>query len=145
MPKRSGNNRWGGRGNNRGKGYFGHDDRTMVRNGGRDGGPHVGPTKHRVSFKTRRPNHRDMSRNLILSNLLDEDIPMAGSSNNNTSQVIINQRDRDRGRGDRHTVSRGRNSPMPNRNFKGGQAGVRSRLVQSDWYKIIVSTYIIRK
>ncbi|XP_011875423.1 PREDICTED: nuclear RNA export factor 1-like [Vollenhovia emeryi] len=110
MPKRSGNNRWGGRGNNRGKGYFGQDDRTMVRNVGRDGGPHV-----------------------------DEDIPMAGSSNNNTRQVIINQRDR--GRGDRHTVSRGRNCPMPNRNFKGGQAGVRPRmfpLVQSNWYKIII-------
>ncbi|XP_011861620.1 PREDICTED: nuclear RNA export factor 1-like isoform X2 [Vollenhovia emeryi] len=146
MPKRSGNNRWGGRRNNRGnenKGYFGHDDRTMVQNVGRDGGPHVRPTKHRVSFKTLRPNHRDMSPNLILSNLLDEDIPMADSSNNNTRQVIMNQRDRDKGRGERtwHTVSRGRNSPMPNRNFKGGQADVKSRvfpLVQSNWYKIII-------
>ncbi|XP_011863446.1 PREDICTED: nuclear RNA export factor 1-like [Vollenhovia emeryi] len=144
MPKRSGNNRWGGRGGNRGnddKGYFGHDDRTMVQNVGRDGGPHVGPTKHRVSFKTLRPNHRDMSRNLILSNLiLDADIPMAGSSNNNTRQVIM-KRDRDRGDRTWHTVSRGRNSPMPNRNFKGGQAGLRSRvlpIVESNWYRIII-------
>jgi len=65
---------------------------------------------------------------------------MTGSSNNNTRQVIINQRDR----GDRtwRTVSRGRNSPMPNRNFKGGQSSSRFRplpMGESSWYRIIVS------
>ncbi|XP_036149391.1 nuclear RNA export factor 1 isoform X2 [Monomorium pharaonis] len=139
MPKKS-NKSWGGRGNGRGnedKGYFGHDDR-VGRNVGRDG-IHIGPTKHRVSFKTFRPNNRDMSRNLALVNL-DEDIPMTGSSNNNR-QVVINQRDRERGDRAWRIVSRGRNSPMPNRHFKGGQQGSRMRplpIGESSWYRIII-------
>ncbi|XP_011701217.1 PREDICTED: nuclear RNA export factor 1-like [Wasmannia auropunctata] len=146
MPRKQ-NKSWGGRGGNNHRGgndqdkpYFGHDDRG--RNMGRDGGgPHVGPIKHRVSFKAlNRPNNRDMSRNLALASL-DEDIPMTGS-NNNARQVIINQRD-NRDRGDRNwrTVPRGRNSPMPNRHFKGGQPGPRMRplpLGESNWYRIII-------
>lgn len=122
--------------------FLGHDDR-VGRNVGRDGGSHIGPIKHRVSFKTHRPNNRDL-RNLALSNL-DEDIPMTGSSNNNTRQVIINQRDRDRGDRAWRTVPRGRNSPMPNRNFKGGQSGSRLRplsIGESNWYRIIVSIFL---
>ncbi|XP_011168570.1 nuclear RNA export factor 1 [Solenopsis invicta] len=138
MPKKS--NKWGGRGNMRGnedKAYFGHDDR-VGRNVGRSGGTHTGPTKHRVSFKTLRPNNRDI-RNLALANL-DEDIPMIGSSNNNTRQVVINQRDRHRGDRAWGSVSRGRNSPMPNRNFKGGQAGSRMRpsISESNWHRVLI-------
>ncbi|XP_024870529.1 nuclear RNA export factor 1-like [Temnothorax curvispinosus] len=149
MPRNK-SNKWGGR-NNRGgnedKGYFGHDDRTGRNNVGRDDGPpHIGPIKHqhRVSFKSTfrpkeffKPGQRDM-RKLALTSL-DEDIPMTGSSNNNTRQVIINQRDGRVG-GDRawRKISRGRNSPMPN--FKGGQAGPRMRplLMESNWYKITI-------
>ncbi|XP_011701091.1 PREDICTED: nuclear RNA export factor 1-like [Wasmannia auropunctata] len=142
------NKSWGGRGGNNYRGrndqnklYFGHDDRG--RNMGRDGGPHVGPIKHRVSFKPfHRPNNRDiMSRNLAFASL--DDIPMMTGSNNNTRQVIINQRNnRDRGDGNWRTVPHGRNSSMPNRNFKGGQPGPRMRplpLEQFNWYKIEIS------
>lgn len=130
MPKKS-NKSWGGR-NNRGnedKGYFGHDDR--VGRQGRDRRPH-GPIKHRVSFKTHTPHN--MSRNLAFANL-DDDIPM--TSNNNTRQVILNRERADRGW---RNVSRGRNSPMPNRNFKGGQSGSRRPppLRESSWYRVTI-------
>lgn len=97
-------------------------------------GPYIGGNRLRVSFKTQRPN-KDIRRNINMANL-DEDIPMTMSSNNNSRQVVI----RERGRGG---SSRGRNSPLPSRNFHGGQpTGSRlrpSRLGESDWYKICVS------
>lgn len=97
-------------------------------------GPYFVGTRPRVSFKTQRP-HKNIRRNLTLANL-DDDIPMTTNSNNNTKQVII----RERGCGD---GSRGRNSPLPNRNFQGGQfTGPRmrtNRIGECDWYKICVS------
>lgn len=108
----------------------------------RGDGSRIDITNLRVTFKNPRPNNRNMSRNLALTNL-DEDIPMIGDSNNNTRQVILNLRDR----GDRawRTGSYGRNNPMPNRNFKGSQLGLRSQplpLTECSWYKILVSIYI---
>ncbi|XP_011151183.1 nuclear RNA export factor 1 isoform X2 [Harpegnathos saltator] len=111
------------------KHYFGHDDRVIRPTMG----TYLGATRPRVSFKTQRPN-KDIRRNMSLANL-DEDIPMTPSSNNNTRQVVI----RERGRGN---GSRGRNSPLPNRNFQGGQSiGLRLRpyrLNECDWYRIII-------
>ncbi|KAL6254195.1 hypothetical protein P5V15_014817 [Pogonomyrmex californicus] len=133
MPKKS-NKSWGGRNirGNEDKSYFGHDDRV----GKNNGGSHVGPIKHRVSFKTHRPI-REIPRNLALANF-DEDIPMTGTSNNNTRQVVVNPRDRDHGDRAWRTISRGRNSPMPNRNFK-GQSRLRPvPMVDSNCYKIII-------
>lgn len=100
-------------------------------------GTYLGGTRPRVSFKTQRHN-KDI-RHLALAGL-DEDVPMAMSSKNNARQMVI----RERGRGG----SRGRNSPLPNRNFQGGQGGPQRthphRLGESDWYKICVSiTYIL--
>ncbi|XP_032683764.1 nuclear RNA export factor 1-like [Odontomachus brunneus] len=111
------------------KHYFAHDDRVV-----RPGlGSYVGGNRLRVSFKTQRPS-KEIRRNLNLANL-DEDIPMTMSSNNNARQVII--RERTRG-----GCSRGRNSPLPSRNFQGGQpTGSRMRqprLGESDWYKICI-------
>ncbi|KYQ54883.1 Nuclear RNA export factor 1 [Trachymyrmex zeteki] len=78
-----------------------------------------------------------MSRNLAFANL-DDDIPMI--SNNNTRQVILNPSNRERGDRTWRNVSRGRNSPMPNRNFKGGQAGSRRPppLRESNWYRVTI-------
>ncbi|XP_018397771.1 PREDICTED: nuclear RNA export factor 1-like, partial [Cyphomyrmex costatus] len=110
----------------------GHDDR-VGRPHGRDGRPH-GHIKHRVSFKTHTPNN--LARNLTFVNL-DDDIPM--TSNNNSRQVIMNSNNRERGERWR-TVPRGRNSPMPNRNFKGGQSGPRRLppLRESNWYRVSI-------
>ncbi|GAB1864489.1 Nuclear RNA export factor [Camponotus japonicus] len=141
MPKKS-NKIWGwggrnGRGNvpSEDKHYFGHDDR-MGRNNGR---PHDG-TRPRVSFKTHRPN-REIPRNALIATLLDEDIPMTGNSNNNNRQIrqVVVPRDRDRTW--QRTIGRGRNSPLPNRNFKGGQPGSRIQTLpigESNWYKISI-------
>ncbi|XP_070164078.1 nuclear RNA export factor 1 [Polyergus mexicanus] len=142
MPRKS-NKSWGGR-NGRGnapsddKHYFGHDDR-MGRN---NGGSHLEGTRPRVSFKTHRPN-REISRNAVLTSL-DEDIPMTGNNNNNnrqTRQVIIAPRDRDRRDRWQRKIARGRNSPLPNRNFKGGQSGPRIQALpigESNWYRISI-------
>lgn len=83
-----------------------------------------------------------MSRNLAFANL-DDDIPMI--SNNNTRQVILNPSNRERGDRTWRNVSRGRNSPMPNRNFKGGQAGSRRPppLRESNWYRVTVSIFLV--
>ncbi|XP_012061924.1 PREDICTED: nuclear RNA export factor 1-like, partial [Atta cephalotes] len=107
-----------------------HNDR-VERPIRRDGRFHVGPIKHHVSFRIHRPNNL-ISRNLAFTNL-DSDIPM--TSNDNMRQMIINHRDRERGR-IRRTVYRGGNNPVPNfkgvqfqgiqgRNFKGDQSNSR--------------------
>ncbi|KYN00524.1 Nuclear RNA export factor 1 [Cyphomyrmex costatus] len=61
------------------------------------------------------------------------------TSNNNSRQVIMNSNNRERGERWR-TVPRGRNSPMPNRNFKGGQSGPRRLppLRESNWYRVSI-------
>lgn len=109
--------------------HIGHDTRIIRTNEG----SYLGGTRPRVSFKTHARPNREIPRSLALASL-DEDIPMTGSANNNTRQVII----RDRGRG----MSRGRNSPLPSRNFRGGQStGSRPRqlpLGESNWYRISV-------
>ncbi|XP_014481162.1 PREDICTED: nuclear RNA export factor 1-like [Dinoponera quadriceps] len=110
------------------KHYFAHDNR----NARRILDPYDG-TRLRVSFKTQRPVNKQIRRNLVN---LDEDIPMTTTSNNNTRQVTI----RERGRG---SGSRGRNSPLPSRNFQAGQfiGQMRmrtNRLGESDWYKISI-------
>lgn len=121
---------------------IGHDDRA-----GRNNGGHLEGTRPRVSFKTHRPN-RELSRNAVLASL-DEDIPMTGNNNNNrqTRQVIIASRDRDRrDRMWQRTITRGRNSPLPNRNFKGGQSGPRIQALpigESNWYRISVSMIVL--
>ncbi|RLU20896.1 hypothetical protein DMN91_007510 [Ooceraea biroi] len=149
MPKTSNKSQgWGGR-NNRGNNpsednhYFGHDDR-VPRN---DRGSQAGTSRPRVSFKTHRPNNREMSRNMALS--LDEDVPMTSNSNNNTRQVIINPRMSSQDKDKMHkawqrTIARGRNSPLPNRNFKGGQIpGSRSQsgltsLGDASWFRVSI-------
>lgn len=116
--------------------YFctGHDDR-----GGRIGGSHLGGTKPRVSFKTN--INRDIRRNLALSSLNDDDIPMTGNSNNNSRQVIV--RDARDNKNWQRRIMQGRNSPLPNRNFgKGGPSGSRLRqftLQECNWYRVSVS------
>lgn len=118
--------------------HIGHDNRVVRPNEG----SYLGGTRPRVSFKTRARPNREIPRNLALASLdiLDEDIPMTGGANNNTRQVIIRDRS---GRG----TSRGRNSPLPNRNFRGGQSsGSRPRqlpLGESNWYRISVSDICI--
>lgn len=145
MPRKS-NKSWGGR-NGRGnappedKHYFGHDDRM-----GRNNGPHLEGTRPRVSFKTLRPN-RELSRSVALASL-DEDIPMTGNCNNNnnnrhTRQVFVTNmsRRKDMVKGWQGLLSRGRNSPLPNRNFKGGQSGSRIQTLavgESNWYRISI-------
>lgn len=125
---------------------IGHDDRL----GRNNGGPHLEGTRPRVSFKTLRPN-RELSRNIALASL-DEDIPMTGNSNNNTRQtrqVFMTTNTRDRDRRERmwqRTIARGRNSPLPNRNFNGGQSGSRLQTLpigESNWYRISVSDNFI--
>ncbi|XP_018376898.1 PREDICTED: nuclear RNA export factor 1-like isoform X2 [Trachymyrmex cornetzi] len=131
--------------------YADHND-GVERSVGRNGRFHVGPIKHHVSFRIHRPNNL-ISRNLAFANL-DNDIPM--TSNNNTRQVIINQRDqinqRDRERGGRirRTVYHGGNNSVPNckgaqfqgiqgRNFKGDQSNSRMQpfiLRVSNGYRI---------
>ncbi|KYN01714.1 Nuclear RNA export factor 1 [Cyphomyrmex costatus] len=61
------------------------------------------------------------------------------TSNNSSRQVIMNSNNRERGEHWR-TVPRGRNSPMPNRNFKGGQSGPRRLppLRESNWYRVSI-------
>lgn len=115
--------------------------------GRNNGGPHFEGTRPRVSFKTHRPN-REISRNALLASLQDEDIPMTGNCNNNnrqTRQVIIASRDRDRrDRIWQRTIGRGRNSPLPNRNFKGGQSRIQTLpMGDSSWFKINVSDNFI--
>ncbi|KAG7199785.1 hypothetical protein KM043_000448 [Ampulex compressa] len=107
------------------KHYFGHDDRVRP-----DGGSYLG-SRPRVSFKTQARSSREIPRSLALA-CLDDDVPMATSSNNNARQVIV--RGRDRG------APRGRNSPLPHRGFRGGPALSRSRLSASEgtWYKITI-------
>jgi len=77
---------------------------------------------------------------------LDEDIPMTGSSSNSTRQ-LINVRDRDKGyRIWQKTTIRGRNSPLPNRNFKGHSSDSRSGFLpigDSNWYRVTVSNIFI--
>jgi len=78
---------------------------------------------------------------------LDEDIPMTGSSSNNARQ-LINVRDRDKGyRIWQKTTIRGRNSPLPNRNFKGHSSDSRSSgflpIGDSNWYRVTVSNIFI--
>lgn len=112
---------------------------------GRNNGPHLEGTRPRVSFKTFRPN-REMSRNVALASL-DEDIPMTGNCNNNnrqTRQVFVTNisRRKEMVKGWQGLLPRGRNSPLPNRNFKGGQSGSRIQtlvLGESNWYRISVS------
>ncbi|EGI63426.1 PREDICTED: nuclear RNA export factor 1-like [Acromyrmex echinatior] len=140
MPKEM-NKPWDGR--NRGhedKAYFDHNDR-IERPVGRDGRFHVGPIKHHVSFRIHRPSN-------LISRNLDNDIPM--TSNDNTRQMIINQRDRERGGRIRRTVYRGGNNSVPNfkgvqfqgiqgRNFKGDQSNSRMQslpLRESNGYRI---------
>lgn len=85
---------------------------------------------------------------------LDNDISM--TSNNNTRQMIINQRDRERGDRIWRTVYHGGNSPVPNfkgvqfqgiqgRNFKGDQSNSRMQpffLKESNGYRINVSIFL---
>jgi len=71
---------------------------------------------------------------------------MTGNSNNNNRQIrqVVVPRDRDRTW--QRTIGRGRNSPLPNRNFKGGQPGSRIQTLpigESNWYKISVSDNFI--
>ncbi|XP_029156368.1 nuclear RNA export factor 1-like [Nylanderia fulva] len=142
MPRKA-NKSWGGRngrGNNSSedKHYFGHDDRM-----GRNNGPHLEGTRPRVSFKTLRP-HRELSRNLALASV-DEDIPMTGNCNNNnrqTRQVYVTNISRRKEMKGWPRITRGRNSPLPNRNFKGGQSGSRIQqtltIGESNWYRISI-------
>lgn len=122
--------------------YFctGHDDR-----GGRIGRSHFGGIKPRVSFKTNR--NRDIPRNLALSSLNDDDIPMTGNSNNNNRQVIVRDA-RDNKNWQRRKNLQGRNSRLPNKNFgKGGPSGSRLRqfaLQESNCYRVNVSILLIR-
>lgn len=113
--------------------FLGHDDREMrVVRYTENSGSFVGVSRPRVSFKTHSRPNREISRDVALASL-DEDIPMTGS-NNNTRQVIM--RERNRG------MSRGRNSPLPSRYFRGGLPGPRPRpfpLGDSNWYRISVS------
>ncbi|KAF7393585.1 hypothetical protein HZH68_010404 [Vespula germanica] len=133
MPKKSGKSVWGNRGgranNSEDKHYFGHDDR-LVRMEGR-----LYNNRPRVSFKPQPRPNRDIPRSLLEA-YLDDDIPMGANSNNNNNnnnnrQVIV----RGRGRG----LSRGRNSPLPPRGFRGGiLPRPQLTLGEANWYKIII-------
>ncbi|KAK2589192.1 hypothetical protein KPH14_002004 [Odynerus spinipes] len=130
MPKKSAKSAWGNRGgwanNSEDKHYFGHDDRLMRMEGRLFG------NRPRVSFKTQPRPNRDIPRNVALA-YLDDDIPMSVSSNNNNNnrQVIL----RGRGRG----LSRGRNSPLPHRGFRGGIfPRPQHPFGEANWYKIII-------
>ncbi|KAI4478084.1 hypothetical protein M0804_012275 [Polistes exclamans] len=133
MPKRSAKATWDNRGgrvnNTEDKHYFGHDDRHVRREGRYTSRP-------RVSFKQQPRPSRNMriAREIFLEAYKDEDSPMGGNSNNNNNnnrQIVV----RGRGRG----LSRGRNSPLPPRGFRGG---ILPRpplsLGEANWYKIIV-------
>ncbi|XP_018304307.1 nuclear RNA export factor 1-like [Mycetomoellerius zeteki] len=137
---------WDGRNNrHEDKTYFNYNNQ-VGRPVGRDRRFHVGPIKHHVSFRIHRPNNL-ISHNLAFANL-DNDISM--TSNNNTRQMIINQRDRERGDRIWRTVYHGGNSPVPNfkgvqfqgiqgRNFKGDQSNSRMQpffLKESNGYRI---------
>lgn len=105
--------------------HVGHDDRVGRTNDGTFG------NRRRVSFKPQGRSGRDISRSLTLA--LDDDIPMAGSSNNNNRQVIV--RGRNRG------LSRGRNSPLPHRALRSGTLSMSQSLPagETSWYKITVN------
>lgn len=103
----------------------GHDDRVGRTSSGTCG------NRRRVSFKPQGRLGRDVSRSLTLA--LDDDIPMAGTSNNNNRQVIV--RGRNRG------LSRGRNSPLPHRAIRTGILSTPQSLPagETNWYKITVN------
>ncbi|KAI4502639.1 hypothetical protein M0802_002551 [Mischocyttarus mexicanus] len=137
MPKRFNKAAWnnhGGRPNNtEDKHYFGHDDRHVRREGGGGGGGGGFTSRPRVSFKQPPRHIRNASRAFIEA-FIDEDSPMGINSNNNNNnnrQVVV----RGRGRG----LSRGRNSPLPPRGFRGPSL-IRPQLPlgEANWYKIIV-------
>ncbi|XP_043493072.1 nuclear RNA export factor 1-like [Polistes fuscatus] len=133
MPKRPAKATWDNRGgrvnNTEDKHYFGHDDRHVRRDGRYASRP-------RVSFKQQPRPSRNMriAREIFVEAFKDDDSPMGVNSNNNNNnnrQVVV----RGRGRG----LSRGRNSPLPPRGFRGG---ILPRpplsLGEANWYKIIV-------
>ncbi|XP_043498429.1 nuclear RNA export factor 1-like [Polistes fuscatus] len=114
MPKRFAKATWDNRGgrvnNTEDKHYFGHDDRHVRRDGRYASRP-------RVSFKQQPRPSRNMriARKIFVEAFKDDDSPMGVNSNNNNNnnrQVVV----RGRGRG----LSRGRNSPLPPRGFRGG-------------------------
>ncbi|XP_035739512.1 nuclear RNA export factor 1-like isoform X2 [Vespa mandarinia] len=104
--------------------YFGHDDRVGRTSDGTFG------NRRRVSFKPQGRSSRDISRSLTLT--LDNDIPMAGTSNNNNRQVIVWRRSRG--------LSRGRNSPLPHRALRSGILSMSQSLPagETSWYKITI-------
>ncbi|KAL2737440.1 nuclear RNA export factor 1-like isoform X1 [Vespula maculifrons] len=128
MSKKPNKSAWGRRGrrtsNPEDKHYFGHDDRVGRTSSGTCG------NRRRVSFKPQGRLGRDVSRSLTLA--LDDDIPMAGTSNNNNRQVIV--RGRNRG------LSRGRNSPLPHRAIRTGILSTPQSLPagETNWYKITI-------
>lgn len=105
--------------------HAGHDDRVRRKSDGTFG------NRRRVSFKPQGRSGREISRSLTLA--LDDDIPLAGSSNNNNRQVIV--RGRNRG------LSRGRNSPLPHRALRSGSLSTSQSLPagETSWYKITVN------
>lgn len=128
MSKKPSKSAWGKRGrrtsNTEDKHYFGHDDRV-----GRAGGGTFG-NRRRVSFKPQGRSGRDIPRSLALA--LDDDIPMAGTSNNNNRQVVVWGRNRG--------LSRGRNSPLPHREFRSNFSSRPQQVPagETNWYKITI-------
>ncbi|KAK2586874.1 hypothetical protein KPH14_009811 [Odynerus spinipes] len=128
MSKKPSKSAWGRRGrrtsNPEDKHYFGHDDRVGRTSSGTFG------NRRRVSFKPQGRSGRDIPRSLALA--LDDDIPMAGTSNNNNRQVIV--RGRNRG------LSRGRNSPLPHREFRSGLSSRPQQVPagETNWYKVTI-------
>ncbi|KYN06147.1 PREDICTED: nuclear RNA export factor 1-like [Cyphomyrmex costatus] len=127
------------RGNNN-KAYFDHNNRGPIERDGK-----VGPIRHHVSFKIHKTNNQ-ISRNLAFVNLDD----ISSTSDNNTRQMIINQKNRERGNRIWHNVSSRRNNQMPNfkgvqfqglqgKKFKGDQSSSRMQpffLKESNGYRI---------
>lgn len=108
---------------------IGHDDRV----GRTGGGSHGGVRSRVVSFKTHRPNNRELVNSLALASL-DEDIPMIGSnSNNNLRQVVVRGKDKNK-------WNREWRDNLPMRGYNTGPKNSRSALplAEGNWYKIII-------
>ncbi|XP_076636350.1 nuclear RNA export factor 1 isoform X1 [Colletes latitarsis] len=124
---------WGGRGGRSGnqddKHYFGHDIRVQRNN---DGSYHG--SRPKVTFKAQENMMaraaRNIRKNLVLC--LDDDVQMATSSNNNSSDFTIRER---------KWGVRGRVSPLPSRPYRGGKMPFRMKQLlafEPTCYKITI-------
>lgn len=84
-----------------------------------------------VSFKTHRPNNRELMKSLALANL-DEDIPMTGSNNNSRKGVFRGKENKNR--------KWNREWTRPNMRGCTGPKNGRSPLplAEGNWYRVII-------